>query len=173
MKIYSLILLFSLLLVYAASGFAEINVPIDLLSTTGTSQSVGTVVISESSFGLVFTPNLKGLSPGLHGFHVHQNPSCAGLEKGGKMIPGLAAGGHYDPQDVGYHGTPWGDGHLGDLPGLFVDQAGQANTPVLAARLSLKDVEGRALMIHAGGDNYSDVPAKLGGGGTRVACGEI
>ncbi len=28
-------------------------------------------------------------------------------------------------------------------------------------------------MIHAGGDNYSDTPEKLGGGGARVACGVI
>jgi len=28
-------------------------------------------------------------------------------------------------------------------------------------------------MIHAGGDNYADQPAPLGGGGARVACGVI
>ena len=28
-----------------------------------------------------------------------------------------------------------------------------------------------ALMLHAGGDNYSDQPAPLGGGGARMACG--
>ena len=32
---------------------------------------------------------------------------------------------------------------------------------------------GRALMIHANGDNYSDIPKKLGGGGARVACGVV
>jgi Cu-Zn family superoxide dismutase len=49
-----------------------------------------------------------------------------------------------------------------------------ATSPVLAPRLKkLEDVKGRALMIHAGGDNYSDTPAKLGGGGARMACGLI
>jgi Cu-Zn family superoxide dismutase len=37
----------------------------------------------------------------------------------------------------------------------------------------MADVKGRSLMIHAGGDNYADQPAPLGGGGARVACGAI
>jgi Cu-Zn family superoxide dismutase len=28
-------------------------------------------------------------------------------------------------------------------------------------------------MVHTGGDNYSDTPAPLGGGGARIACGVI
>jgi Cu-Zn family superoxide dismutase len=41
----------------------------------------------------------------------------------------------------------------------------------LAPRLKLSDLKGRALMVHMGGDNYSDKPQALGGGGARVACG--
>jgi len=43
----------------------------------------------------------------------------------------------------------------------------------LAPRLKLDDIHGRAIMIHAGGDNYSDIPLPSGGGGTRIACGII
>ena len=39
--------------------------------------------------------------------------------------------------------------------------------------LKLEDVAGRALVIHEGGDNYSDTPKPLGGGGVRMACGVI
>ena len=162
-----------LLLLFASTGFAETLVPIDLVDANGGVTAAGTVVINETPYGLVFTPDLKGLTPGLHGFHVHQNPSCAPAEKNGKMVAGLSAGGHFDPNKVERHGPPWGDGHLGDLPGLSVDGAGHADTPVLAPRLKLADVKGRALMIHAGGDNYSDQPKKLGGGGARMACGVI
>lgn len=28
-------------------------------------------------------------------------------------------------------------------------------------------------MVHEGGDNYSDDPKPLGGGGARVACGVV
>lgn len=48
-----------------------------------------------------------------------------------------------------------------------------ATQPVLAPRLKLSDLSGRALMIHAGGDNHSDQPAMLGGGGARIICGVI
>ncbi len=89
------------------------------------------------------------------------------------MVPGLAAGGHYDPDNTGVHKGPYGNGHLGDLPALFVDQSGRANHPVLAPRVLIKDLKGRALIIHAGGTNYSDRPQKLGGGGARIACGIV
>lgn len=173
MKINRGLLLVSLLILVAVPARAALQVPIHLLGPDGSSQAAGTVTISETRYGLVLTPNLHGLTPGMHGFHVHQNPSCAAGMKGGKMVPGLAAGGHFDPAMANHHGPPWGDGHLGDLPALFVDETGHATSPVLAPRLKLRDVKGRALMIHAGGDNYSDQPKKLGGGGARVACGVI
>ena len=44
---------------------------------------------------------------------------------------------------------------------------------LLAPRIKLSEIKGRSLMIHAGGDNYSDDPKPLGGGGARVACGVI
>lgn len=140
----------------------------------GTDQSTGTVTIASSEYGTVFTPNLKGLPAGAHGFHIHANGSCESSEKAGKTVLGGAAGGHYDPENTGKHGFPWtNDNHLGDLPALYVNAEGMAQQPVLAPRVALDDVKGRALMIHAGGDNHSDHPAKLGGGGARIVCGVI
>lgn len=162
-----------LVLLFATPSFAGMLVSIDLVDNQGVVKAAGTVAIDEIPYGLVLTPDLQGLSPGLHGFHVHQNPSCAPAQKEGKMVPGLGAGGHYDPLATSHHGPPWGDGHLGDLPVLYVDTNGHATVPVLAPRLKLTDLKGRALMIHAGGDNYSDQPKKLGGGGARMACGVI
>ncbi len=140
----------------------------------GSNQVVGDVTITQSEYGTVFTPNLKGLPAGVHGFHIHENASCDSAVKNGKTVLGGAAGGHYDPQGTGQHGTPWSDdNHLGDLPALYVDASGVAQQPVLAPRVKLSDVANRALMIHAGGDNHSDHPAKLGGGGARIVCGVI
>ena len=150
---------------------ADIVVPMNLVDENGIGNAAGQVTISESKYGLVFTPALNGLAPGLHGFHVHQNPDCAPMEKDGKMLPALAAGGHYDPDKTNRHGTPWGDGHLGDLPPLFVDTNGNAAQPVLAPRLKVSDLKGRSLMVHVGGDNHADHPAPFGGGGARIVCG--
>ncbi|WP_023603184.1 superoxide dismutase family protein [Aliivibrio logei] len=137
-------------------------------------QSIGVISITENEYGTVFTPNLSTLPSGLHGFHIHTNPSCDSTVVNNKIILGGAAGGHYDPQNTGKHGFPWSnDNHLGDLPALYVDHNGMASQPVLAPRIKLDDLKGRAIMIHAGADNHSDHPAKLGGGGTRMMCGVI
>ena len=151
----------------------ELVIQMHLTTSTGVGEAIGTVKATSSPYGTIFTPNLKNLSPGLHGFHVHQNPDCRPAPKGGKQVPGLAAGGHYDPAGTGRHAGPYGDGHLGDLPALYVDVNGHARHPALAPRLKLSDLKGRALIIHAGGDNYSDHPKKLGGGGARIACGVV
>ena len=152
---------------------ADIAVQMNAVDDKGIGKSVGQVAVSETPYGVVFSPSLAGLPQGLHGFHVHENPSCEPKEKDGKMVPALAAGGHYDPAATNRHGLPWGEGHLGDLPALFVDAMGNANYPVLAPRLKITDVKGRSLMVHAGGDNHADHPAPLGGGGARMACGVI
>lgn len=159
----------------AAPAFAD-TVTIDLLLTSdsGVGAKIGTVKAEDTAYGLLLTPDLKGLPAGIHGFHIHEHAACDCSEKDGKMVAGLAAGGHYDPAKTGKHLGPYSaGGHLGDLPPLYVAADGSATTPVLAPRLKVKDIQGRALMIHAGGDNFSDTPAALGGGGARVACGVI
>ena len=155
------------------SASAETVVSVLQVTEKGVGTMLGTVTVTETPYGLVFTPKLKGLPHGLHGFHLHEHGSCEPAEKEGKSVPGGAAGSHYDPKSSGHHGAPWGDGHLGDLPVLVVDSDGNAKEPVLAPRLKKSDLKGRALMIHSGGDNYSDDPKPLGGGGARIACGVI
>ena len=161
------------LLAASAAFSAEVTVALSAAEKTGDGAALGTVRIVETPYGLAFYPTLKGLPPGLHGFHVHEKPSCAPAENNGVMTPAQAAGGHLDPAGTKKHGEPWGDGHLGDLPPLFVAADGTATAPVLGPRLKLADVKGHALMVHAGGDNHADHPAPLGGGGARMACGVI
>lgn len=166
------LLAFSIML-FSGAALADTTVQMNMVDEKGVGSSVGTISISNSKYGLVFSPALKGLPPGAHGFHLHENPSCDPKEKDGKKVAALAAGGHYDPSNTKRHDAPWGDGHLGDLPALFVDATGNANQPLLAPRLKTSDLAGRALMVHAGGDNHADHPAVLGGGGARIACGVI
>src|SRR5262249_24970487 len=89
----------------------------------------------------------------------------------GQPAAGMAAGGHYDPANTGKALGPLGEGHKGDLPALTVDADGRATKDVVAPHLKVSDVKGHSIMIHVGGDNYSDQPAPLGGGGARIACG--
>ena len=97
---------------------AEATVNVSALDAQGASTPIGTVRLVETRYGLALYPNLRNLQPGVHGFHVHENPSCAANEADGKKVPGGAAGGHYDPEATKKHGEPWGTGHLGDLPPL-------------------------------------------------------
>lgn len=147
----------------------QVVVTINEISASGVGAPIGTVTLSDGPNGLVIQPKLKQLAPGEHGFHVHANPDCGAANN----AAGIAAGGHYDPAKSEKHLGPKGDGHLGDLPALVVAPDGTATKSMTAHRLKVADVKGRALMIHAGGDNYSDQPKPLGGGGARVACGVI
>ena len=154
----------------AATAAAIVN----SISATGVGASIGTVTFDDSVGGLVITPKLSGLPPGNHGFHIHEKGDCGPGMNEGKPAPGFAAGGHYDPAKTKKHLGPLSlVGHRGDLPVLVVDSQGNATTAVTAPHLSVEQIRGRSIMIHAGGDNYSDSPKPLGGGGARIACGVI
>jgi len=144
-----------------------------LATEKGPGASVGTVTFTDTPAGLEIKTDLKGLPPGKHGFHVHEKADCGAVEKDGKGMPAMAAGGHYDPEKTGKHLGPDNGGHLGDLPVLTVADDGTAKETLTVKKAKASDFKGRSLMIHAGGDNYSDEPAPLGGGGTRIACGII
>jgi Cu-Zn family superoxide dismutase len=154
----------------AATAMATIN----SISTTGIGKALGTVTFTDSAEVLLITPKLSGLPPGPHGLHVHEKGDCGPGMNEGKPAAGFAAGGHYDPAHTKKHLGPLSTaGHHGDLPVLVVDSKGDATEAVTAPHLTVAEIRGRSIMIHAGGDNYSDTPKPLGGGGARIACGLI
>jgi Cu-Zn family superoxide dismutase len=156
-----------------AKGAKPIKVTMNKVTADGVGESIGTVTIKEGKDGVTLEPNLHGLAPGEHGFHVHEKPSCDPADKEGKKTAAQAAGGHFDPDATKAHKGPGGGGHKGDLPKLVVSEKGEAKEKLEVKGLTLADFQGRALMIHAGGDNYSDTPKPLGGGGERIACGVV
>lgn len=163
MKKYTL--LFSSLLLWSSLNYAD-TVSATIYRTDGNEQNaaIGRVTFTDTRYGLLIQPELGNLPSGLHGFHLHQHADCGDM--------GNHAGGHFDPDNTNSHQGPYGEGHLGDLPALYVDSNGTASLPILAPRLHVSDLQGLAVMIHANGDNYSDNPP-LGGGGARLACGVI
>lgn len=171
MKTYPMALVAAIVTAGAAYA-ADKSVTMNMIDANGVGKSIGTLSLSDTNEGLRIRPQLDGLPPGDHGFHVHVNPNCGpGNGPNGQPAAGIAAGGHYDPANTGKHLGPLGDGHKGDLPVLIVDASGKATKAFVVPHLTEADVKGRSIMIHAGGDNYSDQPAALGGGGARVACG--
>jgi superoxide dismutase, Cu-Zn family len=147
-------------------ALADITIPMYFTTEQGVGKKAGTVLIHQTQYGLLLIPNLHSITPGLHGFHIHEHPSCD--------QNGMAAGGHLDPAKMNKHLGPYDiKGHLGDLPALYIMPDGTATLPVLAPRLSLKEIKNHTFMLHSGGDNYADVPDQLGGGGARMVCGVI
>ncbi len=149
-------------------SFAEatIKIPMYLVSGNQSGKAIGVIRADDTVYGLLLTPNLHGLMPGVHGFQVHDFPFC--------QHHAIGAGGHLDPQKTDQHRGPYsGDGHLGDLPVLIVNARGRATLAVLAPRLTLSEIQGHAMIIHRGGDNYSDTPELLGGGSGKLACGAV
>ena len=155
---------------FAANPTATIN----KVSADGVGEAIGTVTVVMSGDGAVLNVTLKGLPPGPHGMHLHENGACGISTVNNAVVPAGAAGGHWDAMHTGKHLGPAEAGHTGDLPVLEVIADGTATKSILAPRLKeLESIRGHALVVHANGDNYADTPAPLGGGGGRIACGVI
>ena len=156
-----------------ADSLSKTSFAFHLVSAEGVGEAIGSVELSDSKDGLQITTDLKNLPAGVHGFHLHEKGSCEPGEKDGKIAAAIGAGGHYDPEQKKLHSGPMGSGHKGDMPSLTVAADGTAKETLIAPHLKVSDTVGRAFIIHKDGDNYSDTPAPLGGGGARIACGIV
>ena len=139
-------------------------------------KSIGEAHFVSVAKGVQVTVNVSGLPPGVHGMHVHEFGSCNTLRDttGAPTVFG-AAGGHYDPGTTGHHRGPDGGGHAGDMPTITVDPMGNGGVTFFDKDLQIgggSSIVGRAIVIHANGDNFTDTPPN-GGAGGRIACGEI
>lgn len=173
MRASTCVLALGLTLAAGAAHAASVSAAMALATPAGPGASMGTITAADTPKGVAFKLDLHGLPPGEHGFHIHEKPSCdPATAADGKVTPAGGAGAHLDPAQSRMHMGPMGEGHLGDLPRVSVAADGTARATLVAPHLhSIGEVKGHALMIHAGGDNYADQPAPLGGGGARLACG--
>ena len=143
------------------------------------SLATGTVTFVELADGGVYVDyDVRGLEPGAHGLHVHENGSCAPADTDGDGTPepAGAAGGHFNPGDAphGAPSDPRDERHAGDLGNITVG-------PDRSARGTLEDdvlsfdgptsPVGRAMMVHGGRDDLTSQPS--GDAGGRVACGVV
>ena len=160
---FALLLCGGLLLMGSAAQAESVKTPVNKISPDGVGEEIGFITFSDADGGGV---DLTGLPEGEHGMHVHENASCAPAEKDGKMVAGLAAGGHYDPMKTNKHAGPGKAGHKGDLPHIMADAEGVAKAKLHAPNLQAKDLKGHSVMIDEGGDQFPDNPPR-GGGGAR------
>lgn len=137
-----------------------------LVPTTG-SQVRGVVHFDQEMDGVRVRAEVSGLSPGRHGFHIHQYGDCSSGD-------GTSAGGHFNPQGHEHGGPMAAVRHVGDLGNLFATSTGEARYDKTIPGISLMGSEtfiGRGLIVHAGADDLRSQPT--GNAGGRAACGVI
>lgn len=128
----------------------------------------GTVRFQAVGEKLRIEARIGGLTPGEHGFHIHEAGDCSAPDAS-------SAKGHFNPaaRAHGHHGGT--ERHAGDMPNLVADSRGDATVSGEVSMLSLgsdaNSIIGRSVVIHADPDDYKSQPA--GNSGKRVACGTI
>ena len=139
-----------------------------VLQATRGNTAVGTVWFQQDGPEVLVRGRITGLKPNQeHGFHVHEKGDCSSGD-------GMSTGGHLNPT-AKPHGPQNGEHHAGDLPALKADANGSAQVRMHIAGTVLgtgtADLAGKALIVHAGPDDYVTQPT--GNSGARIACGVI
>lgn len=146
-----------------------LRVTVPILGTLPDSKVAGEVLLVEEKGGISVSANVTNVNPGMHGFHFHENGSCAD--------EGKAAGSHFNP-DAAEHGMLTHDGfekaHAGDMGNIEVSENGQGQLAIFLPGLSLKEgkyaLVGRAIVLHENADDFSQPTGNAGG---RIGCGVI
>jgi Cu-Zn family superoxide dismutase len=140
---------------------------IALLSPAKDKTVKGVVTFTQTDNGVKVYAHLEGLTPGKHGFHVHEFGDCS--------APDLtSAGGHFNPTQMA-HGAPTDHTrHSGDLGNIVADDKGMATLEWVDPMMRLSgpnSIIGRAVIVHAKEDDLKTQPT--GNAGPREACGVI
>ena len=130
----------------------------------------GRLEIMAMADGVHLRGELGGLGrSGTHAIHVHERGDCSAADA-------TSAGGHFNPAGAPHGRAGAGQHHAGDMDNLTADANGVARVDVHLAGVTLgggapNDILGRAVIVHAGPDDYTSQPA--GNAGARVGCGVI
>ena len=126
---------------------------------------IGEVKFEQERNGVKVEVNVHGLTPGFHGFHVHTVGSCVAPDF-------VSAGGHFNPLG---HNHPM---HSGDMPSLLVNADGSGEASFMTGSFKvadLLDADGSAVIVHAGPDNFANIPIRYAPNGpdaTTLATGD-
>jgi Cu-Zn family superoxide dismutase len=155
----------------AAPAAAAVKSATATIAAASESKVAGTVTFTVSGETIKVEAKLTGLTPGDHGFHVHEKGDCSAPDA-------KSAGGHFNPGSVD-HGAPGSEAHhTGDLGNIVADKDGVAEMSVDLpwTHLSLdasarNNIVGKAVIVHGGADDMKSQPS--GNAGPRVGCGVI
>jgi superoxide dismutase, Cu-Zn family len=98
----------------------EINKAICLLYPSGGSTVSGTVTFTKTDKGITVVADITGLTPGKHGFHIHEFGDCSAPDA-------MSAGGHFNPAMMKHGGPMDMERHEGDMGNITADEKGVAH----------------------------------------------
>jgi Cu-Zn family superoxide dismutase len=130
----------------------------------GSNNARGTMTLEQTGDGVAVKGTLNGLSPGKHGFHIHEGRSCS------------SRGGHFSPVNAPHGAPDSGEDkrHLGDLGNIAAAQDGTATYSGVVKNVTLigaNSIDGRVLVVHQGEDDLVSQPS--GKSGEQIGCGVI
>jgi superoxide dismutase, Cu-Zn family len=138
-----------------------------VLNPTQGNQTHGIVTFTQFQNGIKIVADIEGLTPGKHGFHIHEYGDCSAGD-------GSSAGGHFNPEGKQHGMAASANSHMGDLGNIEADSSGKAHLELTDPMMTLSgpnSIIGRSVVVHAGFDDMTTQPT--GNSGARVACGVI
>lgn len=168
-KKISTLLLISVVAGYFSCATKKNMAKAEIQSASG-STLTGEAIFEETGSGVKLTLTVSGATPGTHAVHLHQSGDCSAGDA-------TSAGGHWNPMNEP-HGNraAGGEFHAGDIANLEVGEDGTGTLEITAPDWTIggdptSDVIGRAVIIHAGADDFVSQPS--GNAGARVGCGVV
>lgn len=146
---------------------ATVTKAVAVLQPTANNSVTGTVTFTQMEGHVHVVADLFGLTPGIHGFHVHEKGDCSAPDAS-------SAGGHYNPSTMQHSAPDSANRHMGDLGNIVADSTGNAHLDWMDMHLALNgenSIVGKAVIVHADPDDFTTQPT--GNAGARVACGVI
>ncbi len=138
------------------------------LAPTQGNSAKGTVSFAQRGGKVVVVAKVSGLTPGSHGFHIHEKGDCSSADA-------MSAGGHFNPTGKPHAHPSTTERHAGDMPMLVADASGTASLTteldVITIGSGATDIVGKAVIVHTDPDDFKTQPT--GNAGGRVACGVI
>lgn len=127
----------------------------------------GIVWFTETKDGVEISADFYGLTPGKHGFHVHEFGDCSSHD-------GSSAGAHYNPTKKKHGGPDNSERHIGDFGNIEANENGHAHYKRVDRVIQLSgehSIIGKSIIIHQDEDDLASQPA--GNAGARIGCGMI
>lgn len=152
---------------YCLPWYNRVKKAIAIIYPTKNNQVTGVIIFEQQSDGVLITADLKFLTPGLHGIHIHEFGNCA-------CDDGVCAGGHFNPYNNNHGGPDSLERHLGDLGNVNADEYGNAHYSYIDKKIMLNgpySIVGRSIIVHADPDDLQSQPT--GNSGKRLAMGVI